>query len=52
MVNRPDRLKAAFKLDAELDLSLTELTEEETKVLARGFKFKSTLTQLPMKDII
>ena len=41
-----------YKLDAVVNLSSKELTEDEIRVLARGFKFRPTLKQLPIKDII
>ena len=41
-----------LKLDAVVNLSSKELSEEETNVLARGFKFRPTLEELPIKEII
>ena len=41
-----------FKLDAVLNLSSKDFSQEETPVLARGFKFRPTLEKLPTKDII
>ena len=38
-------------LDAVLNISKKELTEDETRVLARGFKFRPT-PNLPIKDVI
>jgi hypothetical protein len=52
MAIRPDRPIVKYKLDAVLNLSSKDLTEDEARVLARGFKFRPTLTQLPIKDII
>ena len=52
MATRPDRPPVKYKLDAVLNLSSKDLTEDEARVLARGFKFRPTLAQLPIKDII
>ena len=52
MATRPDRPPVKYKLEAVLNLSSKDLTEDEARVLARGFKFRPTLTQLPIKDII
>ena len=41
-----------FKLDAVLNLSSKKLSQEEAQILARGFKFRPTLEELPIKDII
>ena len=35
-----------------VNLSSKKLSEEETNVLARGFKFRPTLEELPTRDII
>ena len=38
-----------FKLDAVLNLSPNELLQEEKQVRARGFQFRPTLEELPIK---
>ena len=52
MATKPDTPPVKYKLDAVLNLSSKYLTEDEARVLARGFKFRPTLAQLPIKDII
>ena len=39
MAQRYDRPKVTYKLDAVINLSSRELSEDEKRVLARGFKF-------------
>ena len=39
MAQRSDRPKVTYKLDAVINLSSRELSEDEKRVLARGFKF-------------
>ena len=51
LAQKPDRPQMRYKLDAVLNLSKKELTEDETRVLARGFKFRPT-PNLPLKDVI
>ena len=41
-----------FKMDAVLNLSSKELSPEEKRVLARGFKFRPTLNEIPVTDLI
>ena len=52
MAQRSDRPKVTYKLDAVINLSSRELSEDEKRVLARGFKFRPTLKALPVHDII
>ena len=52
MTNRPNKPRTMYKLDAVVNMSSKELTEDEHRVLARGFKFRPTIKQLPIKDII
>jgi len=52
MAQKQTRPALNLKLDAVVNLSSKKLSEDETNVLARGFKFRPTLQQLPIKDII
>ena len=52
MATRQDRTQVRYKLDAVINLSSVDLTEDETRVLARGFKFRPTLKELPIQEII
>ena len=52
MAARQDRTQVRYKLDAVINLSSVDLTEDETRVLARGFKFRPTLKELPIQEII
>ena len=52
MAQKQKRPALNLKLDAVVNLSSKKLSEDETIVLARGFKFRPTLQQLPIKDII
>ena len=51
LAQKTDRPQMRYKLDAVLNLSKKELTEDEIRVLARGFKFRPT-PNLPIKDVI
>ena len=51
LAQKPDKPQMRYKLDAVLNLSKKELAEDETRVLARGFKFRPT-PNLPIKDVI
>ena len=51
LAQKPDWPQKRFKLDAVLNLWKKGLTEDETRVLSRGFKFCPTLN-LPIKDVI
>ena len=52
MAQKQTRPALNLKLDAVVNLSSKKLSEDETNVLARGFKFRPTLQQLLIKDII
>ena len=51
LAQKPDRPQMRYKIDAVLSLSKKELTEDETRVLARGIKFRPTPNP-PIKDFI
>ena len=52
MAQKQKRPAPNLKLDSVVNLSSKKLSEDETNVLARGFKFTLTLQELPIKDII
>ena len=52
MIEQKHRPKMQYKLDAVINQSKKELSEDETRVLARGFKFRPSLKELPIKDIV
>ena len=52
MSERKNRPAVQFKMDAVLNLSSKELSPEEKRVLARGFKFRPTLNEIPVTDLI
>ena len=52
MAQRNNNKEMQFKTDAVLNRSLKELTAVETRILARGFKFRPSLQRLPIKDIV
>ena len=54
MAQRNNNKEMQFKMDAVLNRSSKELelTAVETRILARGFKFRPLLQRLPIKDIV
>ena len=52
MATWQDRTQVRYKLGAVINLSSVDLTEDETRVLSRGFKFRPTLRELPIQEII
>jgi hypothetical protein len=52
MAQRNNNKEMQFKMDAVLNRSSKELTAVETRILARGFKFRPSLQRLPIKDIV
>ena len=52
MGTRQVRTQFRSKLDEVINLSSVDLTEDETRVLVRGCKFRPNLKELPIQDII